>query len=232
MHTYIDAMLDGRGLFAASRSVTREDWSSHVAGSELERRYPGIQAIAYSERVPLEEREAYVRRVRDEGFTSFEVRPTWERYEYFPLTYVEPFEGPNLPLFGYDLYPDRVNRDAMEQARDTGLPRASGKVDLEKIGASWEASEHEGEGLAESRVVFDEQDAIHLTRLPARKPKTEPPPGPGGRTSGRRRASPKLLEDALRVVGVLAVTPIDHLYADAPWGVGGDRPQLDRGAFG
>jgi hypothetical protein len=80
MHTYIDAMLDGRGLFAASRSVTREDWSSHVAGSELERRYPGIQAIAYSERVPLEEREAYVRRVRDEGFTSFELRPTGEPY--------------------------------------------------------------------------------------------------------------------------------------------------------
>jgi CHASE1-domain containing sensor protein len=70
-----------------------------------------------------------VRRVRDQGFTSFEVRPTGERYEDFPLTYVEPFEGPNRPLFGYDLYSDRVNRDAMEQARDTGLPRASGKVD-------------------------------------------------------------------------------------------------------
>ena len=75
MHTYIDAMLDGRGLFAASRSVTREEWSSYVAGSELERRYPGIQAIAYAERVPLEERGAYARRVRDEGYTSFRVAP-------------------------------------------------------------------------------------------------------------------------------------------------------------
>ena len=90
--------------------------------------------------MPLEEREAYVRRVRDEGFPSFELRPTGERYEYFPLKYVEPFEGPNLPLFGYDLYSNRVNRDAMEQARDTGLPRASGKVDLEKTGVTWEAS--------------------------------------------------------------------------------------------
>jgi signal transduction histidine kinase len=140
MHTYIDAMLDGRGLFAASRAVTREDWSSYVAGSELERRYPGIQAIAYAERVPLEERGAYVRRVQDEGFPAFELRPTGERYEYFPLMYVAPFEGSNRPLFGYDLYSDRVNRDAMEQARDTGLPRASGKVDLEKTGVSWDAS--------------------------------------------------------------------------------------------
>ena len=60
MDTYINAMLDGRGLFAASDSVTREEWSAYVAGSDLERRYPGIQAIAYAERVPLEEREAYV----------------------------------------------------------------------------------------------------------------------------------------------------------------------------
>jgi CHASE1-domain containing sensor protein len=56
MQTYIDAMLDGRGLFAASESVTREEWEDYVAGSDLERRYPGIQAIAYAERVPLEGR--------------------------------------------------------------------------------------------------------------------------------------------------------------------------------
>jgi hypothetical protein len=212
----------------------------------------GRTAIAYAERVPLQERGAYARRVRDESFPSFELRPAGERYEYFSLTYVASFEGSNRPLFGYDLYSDWVNRDAMEQARDTGLPRASGKVDLEKIGASWEASEHEGEGLAESRVVFDEQDAIHLTRLPARNRKPSRPRAPGVERQVAAvglyyataqveaepvrlpagPASPKLLEDALRVVGVLAVTPIDHLYADAPWGVGGDRPQLDRDAFG
>jgi signal transduction histidine kinase len=136
MNTYIDAMLDGRGLFAASESVTREEWREYVAGSDLKRRYPGIRAIAYAERVPLEEREAYVRRIREEGFSSYTLRPAGERFEYFPLTYVEPFEGANRSLLGYDFYSDRVNRDAMEQARDTGLPRASGKVDLERIGIS------------------------------------------------------------------------------------------------
>jgi signal transduction histidine kinase len=136
MNTYIDAMLDGRGLFAASESVTREEWREYVAGSDLKRRYPGIQAIAYAERVPLEEREAYVRRVREEGFPSYALRPAGDRYEYFPLTYVEPFKGDNRSMLGYDFYSDRVNRDAMEQARDTGLPRASGKVDLERIGIS------------------------------------------------------------------------------------------------
>jgi signal transduction histidine kinase len=139
MNTYIDAMLDGRGLFAASESVTREEWREYVAGSGLEDRYPGIQAIAYAEHVSLEEREAHVRSVREEGFPSYALRPGGERYEYFPLVYVEPIDETNRPLFGYDFYSDRVNRDAMEQARDTGLPRASGKVDLREAGLSRQA---------------------------------------------------------------------------------------------
>jgi signal transduction histidine kinase len=134
MQTYIDAMLDGRGLFAASESVTREEWEDYVAGSELERRYPGIQAIAYAERVPLEGREAHERRVRAQGFPSYALRPAGERYEYFPLVYVAPSKPDNRSLFGYDFYSGRVNRDAMEQARDTGLPHASGKVELEGTG--------------------------------------------------------------------------------------------------
>ena len=75
MQTYIDAMLDGRGLFAASESVTREEWEDYVAGSDLERRYPGIQAIAYAERVPLEGREAHERRVRAQGFQPMPCGP-------------------------------------------------------------------------------------------------------------------------------------------------------------
>ena len=136
MQTYIDAMLDGRGLFAASESVTREEWAAYVSGSDLKRRYPGIQAIAYAERVPLEEREAHTRSVREEGFPTYSLRPSGERYEYFPLVYVAPFEDDNRRLFGYDFYSDRVNRSAMEQARDTGLPRASGKADLRGAGIS------------------------------------------------------------------------------------------------
>ncbi|MFL5990916.1 MAG: CHASE domain-containing protein [Rubrobacteraceae bacterium] len=134
MQISIDAMLDGRGLFAASESVTREEWEDYVAGSDLERRYPGIQAIAYAERVPLEGREAHERRIRAQGFPSYALRPAGERYEYFPLVYVAPSKPDNRSLFGYDFYSGRVNRDAMEQARDTGLPRASGKVELEGTG--------------------------------------------------------------------------------------------------
>ncbi len=136
MDTYVDSMLEGRGLFAASNSVTREEWSRYVAASDLQRRYPGIRAMGYAPRVTLEGRKDHVSRLREEGFEDYELRPTGERYEYFPITYVEPFKGANRALFGQDLYSERVSRAAMEQARDTGLPRASGKIDLPGGGGS------------------------------------------------------------------------------------------------
>lgn len=130
MNTYVDSMLEGRGLFAASNSVTREEWSRYVTASDLQRRYPGIRAVGYAPRVALEGREDHVSRLREEGFEGYELRPVGERYEYFPITYVEPFGGANRALFGRDLYSERTSRAAMEQARDTGLPQASGKIDL------------------------------------------------------------------------------------------------------
>jgi hypothetical protein len=83
MNTYVDAMLDSRGLFVATETVERHEWRNYVAGSDLERRYPGIQAVGYTERVRPEERDDHVARVREEGLASYELRPTGERYEYF-----------------------------------------------------------------------------------------------------------------------------------------------------
>jgi hypothetical protein len=45
MSAYVDAMLDVRGLFAASESVERDEFSKYVDGTDLLRRYPGVQAV-------------------------------------------------------------------------------------------------------------------------------------------------------------------------------------------
>jgi two-component system, cell cycle sensor histidine kinase and response regulator CckA len=126
MDAYADAMLDSRGLFYASSSVGQGEWRDYVAGSNLTSRYPGIQALGYIERVRPEQRNDHVERIREEGQASYELWPVGERYEYFPVTYLEPSGASNRRILGYDVYYDRANRAAMEQARDTGLPRASG----------------------------------------------------------------------------------------------------------
>ncbi len=123
-------MLDVRGLFAASDSVERDEFSKYVDGTDLRRRYPGEQAVGYLERVDSEEKDEFETEVREEGPSDYTLLPDGERYEYFPIVYIEPSDGPNQRLFGYDTFAKRTQRAAMERARDTGLPAVSGRVAL------------------------------------------------------------------------------------------------------
>jgi signal transduction histidine kinase len=130
LNAYIDAMLDVRGLFAASESVERDEFREYVDGTDLRERYPGVQAVGYSERVGSEEKDEFESKVREEGYPDYSLVPDGERYEYFPIVYIEPSEGSNQRLFGYDTFAKRTQRAAMERARDTGLPAVSGRVAL------------------------------------------------------------------------------------------------------
>ncbi len=58
------------------------------------------------------------------------VWPEGPRPIYSSIIYLEPFAGQNLRAFGYDMFSEPVRRSAMEDARDTGLPRLSGIVRL------------------------------------------------------------------------------------------------------
>src|SRR3712207_5313998 len=86
--------------------------------------------------VPPEEREAFVESVRREGFPDFgsylgRGRPgVGEEAGYFPLTYAEPFTEANETMLGEDMYAVPAYRAAMDEARETNSPRATGKVYL------------------------------------------------------------------------------------------------------
>jgi CHASE1-domain containing sensor protein len=72
---YLDAMFGVRGLFYASESVTRQEWDNYVEGIEPDKRYDGLQALSYAERVEPDEREAFSRRAQREGLPPF--TSTW-----------------------------------------------------------------------------------------------------------------------------------------------------------
>jgi serine phosphatase RsbU (regulator of sigma subunit)/CHASE1-domain containing sensor protein/anti-sigma regulatory factor (Ser/Thr protein kinase) len=129
---YLDAMFGARGLFYASRSVTSQEWDNYVEGIEPDKRYDGLQALGYAERVEPGEREAFSRRAQREGLPSLhpDLVPGGERRVYFPITYVGPLNAANQERLNYDFYADPVHREAMDQARDTGEPQATKMVDV------------------------------------------------------------------------------------------------------
>jgi serine phosphatase RsbU (regulator of sigma subunit)/CHASE1-domain containing sensor protein/anti-sigma regulatory factor (Ser/Thr protein kinase) len=129
---YLDAMFGARGLFYASRSVTSQEWDNYVEGIEPDKRYDGLQALSYAERVEPDEREAFSRRAQREGLPSFhpDLVPGGERRVYFPITYTGPLDVANQEMLNDGFHADPVHREAMDQARDTGEPQATKMVDV------------------------------------------------------------------------------------------------------
>ena len=127
---YINALEGGRGLFASSDEVERDEWHAYISNLGIQENYPGIQGIGYSVFVTPDERDAHVERIREEGFPEYTIRPEGERSLYSAIVYLEPFDERNRQAFGFDMYQETVRRTGMEQARDTGQPRLSGKITL------------------------------------------------------------------------------------------------------
>jgi signal transduction histidine kinase len=127
---YLDAIFGIRGLFYASQSIDREEWDSYVRGIEPRERLKGLQALGFAERVRPEEWEAYVQESREKGLPKLhpDLNPGGERAAYFPLKFMAPSNEANRVTINYDAYTNPAHQIAMDRARDSGLPRATGTI--------------------------------------------------------------------------------------------------------
>ncbi|MCG8424000.1 MAG: CHASE domain-containing protein [Proteobacteria bacterium] len=123
-------------LYGMTRQLERDKFHAFV--TPLIARNPGIQALEWIPRVPHAERAAYKEAARRDGFSHFQITergtrsqmiPAAQRDEYFPVYYVEPYAS-NTAAMGFDLASSSIRRQPLEEARDTGLVVASGRVTL------------------------------------------------------------------------------------------------------
>src|SRR5688572_1956184 len=128
--TSITLLHAGTGLFAASDQVAAEEFHRFVQQLALETNYPGIQGIGFSRSFTPADKDALVQKMRASVHEDFHVWPDNPRDEYTAIIYLYPPGNRNEAAIGYDMFADPVRRQAMEQARDTGTPAASGRVRL------------------------------------------------------------------------------------------------------
>ena len=75
--------------------------------------------------------ESVIATMEREGKEGFGVWPEGPaREEYTAILYLEPATDSNKFALGFDMFTEPVRRQAMETARDTGKPTASGRVKL------------------------------------------------------------------------------------------------------
>jgi CHASE1-domain containing sensor protein len=111
-------------------TVSRAQFRAFVNRLRLQDRYLGIQGIGYSVRVTPQEVNALVANMQTQGVENFTIRPEFQRNEYHSIIYLEPLDRRNQAAIGFDMFTESLRRAAMERARDTGAPAASGKVTL------------------------------------------------------------------------------------------------------
>jgi two-component system, OmpR family, sensor kinase len=125
-----NSLIQLRAHLITSSEVTRDSYKKYVASLMLNERYPGVQGLGYTIKVPKDQLHNYQQSVRKEGFPTFKVWPEDPREEYFSIHFLEPFDWRNQRAFGFDMYSEETRREAMARARDTAAPTMTKMVKL------------------------------------------------------------------------------------------------------
>ncbi len=119
-----------QGLFAASDLVRREEFKTYLDSLQLGVDYAGLEGIGFVQWSSREALPALIAQQRASGVPDFQVRPEGEREFYAPVVQMEMLSGNSHLVLGIDPFADPERRMAMEQARDSGDAKITGKVEL------------------------------------------------------------------------------------------------------
>jgi signal transduction histidine kinase/CHASE1-domain containing sensor protein/CheY-like chemotaxis protein len=127
---YLAMLRAGAALVDAQQSFDSAEFGAFVRRLELQTRYPGIQGVGFTLRLTPDQVPQLIAARRRDGDPEFLVWPDDPRPEYHSIIILEPMDRRNRAAIGYDMFTEPIRRDAMERARDTGQPAASGPVTL------------------------------------------------------------------------------------------------------
>ena len=130
IETSIALLRAGTGLFAASESVEANEFEQFVRQIELEKNYPGVLGIGFSRRFSPQQKGDVIAEMHRQHINDFHVWPEDSRSEYNAILYLQPANDLNRNAIGFDMGTEEVRRQAMDAARDSGKPTASGRVRL------------------------------------------------------------------------------------------------------
>lgn len=131
MTAYGQILRGGVAFLKAKPNASRQEWRTYVEKLELEKSYPGIQAISFNALLKTEAAvKQFESRIRQTDWASFVVKPEGERDRYVPILYVEPLTVANQSALGFDIYSESNRRETIDRAIATGEPNLTAKITL------------------------------------------------------------------------------------------------------
>lgn len=126
---YEHSLFGGRGMFYASKSVERHEWTSYIDALNIHSTLPGISGIGYISSVQADGLSEYLKKTRKDNAPDFTNHPETPYSDKFVITFIEP-EDVNMQAVGLDIGFEERRRAAAERARDYGVPALTQKIEL------------------------------------------------------------------------------------------------------
>jgi len=130
MQAYEVALRGVSGLMTGSDRVSPVEWQRALDQLQLQDRYPGIQAVAWSRYLKAEQLPAFRAEQLAQGRLDYQMFPFEERDHYLPIDYVSPLDWRNRRVLGFDMLSEATRLDAIERSIESGEASLSGPVVL------------------------------------------------------------------------------------------------------
>jgi PAS domain S-box-containing protein len=124
----VDQMYNMRALFAATKTVSLDEWDRYIATLSIRQEELGIRSLGYLEKVPLADKGEFLKRRRADTDVNFTIRPEGERRVYYPVVYLNIFGPIGQIIRGADHAIQPLRLETIERAIDENKPFATGKV--------------------------------------------------------------------------------------------------------
>lgn len=129
MEKYEEALWAGSAaLHAMNNEVNRRTWNTFASSLKIESRFPGINGIGVIHYLQPSDVNEYLSEVHELS-PSFQIHPSHNRDEFWPITYIEP-EANNQQALGLDMAHEQNRYEAAVKTRETGTAQITGPIAL------------------------------------------------------------------------------------------------------
>lgn len=133
MTIYINALFYTRNLFDTKEDLSRAEFRNFVLGMRLDENFPGIQTMGYVERLSRAEATTILKEMR-KPVSWAGMEPGSNEIDL--VVYFEQLVDSNSSVLGKDIGVTRERKEAMNAARDLGIPVATERLIPMGAGAS------------------------------------------------------------------------------------------------
>ncbi len=131
IRSFEQLLRSGAAMWYLFPDVSRQQWYDYAQQINLGYNYLGVQGLGVALRVPAASLSSYQQQIRDEGYTDFRVRQEGKSLaEYYPITYIEPFNQRNQRAFGYALNIEPIRASALQATISSGEPVLTNRIVL------------------------------------------------------------------------------------------------------